>query len=158
MPPALRPDAAFREHEIVAEVGTGREVLFLENAIDDAAPVISPLDAGSAFASAAEAKPFFRLTALARCLDERGIDHDTFFRECDRAVREDNSNYTGTRFTSPARAKDRFVHGGQALLRPCLGRRRYGGERGAEDTLELSRRNHDSTRPGDGPIEQLRCG
>jgi hypothetical protein len=76
MPSALRPDAAFRKLDIVLEmIGDGRAVSFLDNAIDDASPVVRPLDAGSAFAGAAEAEPFFRRTALARCLDESGIDH-----------------------------------------------------------------------------------
>jgi len=88
MPPALRPDAAFRKREIELEtIGVGRVIAFLENAIDDAAPVVRPLDAGSALAGAAETEPFLRRTALARGLDESSIDHDAFFGECDGAVR-----------------------------------------------------------------------
>jgi hypothetical protein len=59
-------------------------MIFLgQNAIDQAASVIPPLDAGSPLAGAAEAESLFGRTALARRIDERGIDYDTLLRERD---------------------------------------------------------------------------
>ncbi len=106
VPPAVQTNGTLGKREGLVETG-GAVSVFADDDVGYAAPTISPLDARRPLASAGEPKPFFRGTALARQLDESGIDHDPIFRKRDRAVGQNNPNQARACFALPARAKDR---------------------------------------------------
>jgi hypothetical protein len=79
VPPALRPNRALRKSEGVFARSGSTVLVFGDDAVNDAALTIGPLDARRPLAGAAEAKSFFRRTALSRDLDEGSINHDASF-------------------------------------------------------------------------------
>ena len=106
VPSALRPNGTLGRREWRVRIGSTGMVL-IDDRIDDATLITRPLDARRPLASAAESEPFFRGTTPARYLHERRIDDDPFFRKRHRAVRQNYSNQTCTRFAPPTRAEDR---------------------------------------------------
>lgn len=106
VPTAARANGALRKDKRLVRIGAALLVL-LDDELGYAALTIGPLDARGPFASAAEPKPFFGRTALARYLNESFIDHDPVFRKRDGTVRQNNPNQTRTRLAPPARAKNR---------------------------------------------------
>jgi len=106
VPPAERPNGTLGKHKRRVRV-SGPLIVFTDDGVNDAALIISPLNARRPLASAAEAKPFFSGTPLARYLNESIIDHDPVFRKRDRAICQDDPNQIRTRFAPPTRAKNR---------------------------------------------------
>lgn len=106
VPPAARPYGTLGKHERLVQID-GAVMVFLDDGVGYAALAVSPLNTRRPLASAAESKPFFGGTALARFLNESSIDHDRIFRKRDRAVGQDNPNQARARFAAPTRAKDR---------------------------------------------------
>jgi hypothetical protein len=78
MPAAERTYGTLGKNEWPVWIG-GAVMVLLDDDVDDAALVISPLDARRPLASAAEPKPLLGGTALPGCLDESSIDHDPVF-------------------------------------------------------------------------------
>jgi len=61
-------------------------LVFTDNAVDDAALAIGPLDTSTALAGAAEPESFLGRTALSRYLYESRINHYALLRKRNRAV------------------------------------------------------------------------